>query len=198
VLTVLAAAVAVPAQRAAAIFALGFSGFAGAVDACLPFLDDPDDKIARLAAEAIAGITDLRIDDDAFLRAAKEAPPAEEDVDPSTAPTDLPPLEEDLATDLSPDPADQLPLLDGARVRSWWEQRQKAYDATRRYVRGAPAAAPAFEAALGGGALRRSGPLAFEVAVRSGGRVQLPALRLNYPSPVVPGDVVFTREPSWR
>jgi uncharacterized protein (TIGR02270 family) len=178
-------------QRHAALWALGFTGFSAAVEACLPLLDDPDELTARLAAEAIGGITDLPVNDDPYVRAAVAEPPPGEGAD-------LPPLEEDLATELEPTPAAELPLPDAARIRDWWAENRKRFDAQRRYVRGAPVSAPAFGAALRESSLRRSGPLALEVAIRGGGRFQVPALRLGHEVPEIPAEISFTREPPWR
>lgn len=177
-------------QQKAALWALGFTGFAAAVEACLPLLDDADELTARLAGEAIAGITDLPLHDDPFVRAVAEPPPDEE--------PELPPLEEDLATELAPAPAAALPLPDAARIRAWWGENRGRFEPHLRYVRGALASPPAFAAALRESSLRRSGPLATEVVIRGGGRCQIPALRLSQKVPEIPAEISFTREPSWR
>jgi uncharacterized protein (TIGR02270 family) len=177
-------------QRHAALWALGFTGFAAAVEACLPLLDDPDEMTARLAGEAIGGITDLPVNDDPFVRAVVE-PPADDGAE-------LPPLEEDLAADLDPGPAASLPLPDAVRIREWWGENRKRFDPQRRYVRGAPASPPAFAAALRESSLRRSGPLATEIVIRGSGRFQIPALRFAQPVPEIPAEISFTREPAWR
>ena len=175
-------------QRGAALFALGFHGRRDAVDACLPFLDDPDEKVARLAVEAIAAITDLPLFDEPFA----QAPAADAGDD------ELPPLEDDLATDPMPEPVDEIPLPDAKAVRAWWSERRASFDANQRYLRGKILSAAAIQDALILGPLRRAGPLLDEIAVRSGGRVQPPALRLACEKPSVPPDVSLHRPPAWR
>jgi uncharacterized protein (TIGR02270 family) len=175
-------------QRGAALFALGFHGRRDAVDACLPFLDDPDQKVAKLAVEAIAAITDLPLFDQPFA----QAPSADAGDD------ELPPLEEDLATDPMPEQVDEIPLPDAKAVRAWWSERRASFDANQRYLRGKVLSATALQDALILGPLWRSGPFLDEIAVRSGGRVQPPALRLACEKPSVPPDVSLHRLPAWR
>ncbi|MEP6652618.1 MAG: hypothetical protein ABJA82_04635 [Myxococcales bacterium] len=175
-------------QRGAALFALGFYGRRDAVDACLPFLDDPDEKVAKLAVEAIAAITDLPLFDKPFAQSPAEDAGADE----------LPPLEEDLAADLMPKQVDEIPLPDAKAVRAWWSERRASFDANQRYLRGKVLSAAAIQDALTLGPLWRSGPFLDEIGVRSGGRVQLPAFRIDGGTPVLPPDVSLHRHPAWR
>jgi uncharacterized protein (TIGR02270 family) len=187
-LALLTSALRLTEQRSAALFALGFSGWSEAVEACLPFLDDADAKIAKLAAEAVAAITDLPINEKPFA-----LPPAADVGDEQ-----LPPLEEDLSADLTPDPADDLPLVDAAQVRTWWAERKSSYKAGARYLRGKPLSSASAGAALAEASLRRFEPLAFEISVRAGGQPQAPALRPRYRKPEVATSLAFTRQPRWR
>ena len=174
-------------RRKAALFALGFSGQGEAVDACLPHLADPDPATAKLAAEAIAGITGLPLYDEPFTLPDKEEPEGAE----------LPPLEEDLAKDLAQVAHDELPLPNAAEIRKWWSSKRGSLAASQRYVRGLVLSAASAQVALAEGALRRTGPLALEVAIRTGGRVQLPALRLGQAAPTLAADVAMHRPPGW-
>jgi uncharacterized protein (TIGR02270 family) len=187
-LPLLTSALQSKAQRSGALYALGFSGRAEAVEACLPFLDDPDAKIAKLAAEAVAAITDLPADEKPF------ALPAPDDAGDG----ELPPLEQDLAVDLNPDSADALPLVDAAQVRAWWAERRAAYKAGGRYIRGKLLTAATAEAALTERPLRRFEPLALEIAVRTGNRPPVPALRLGHPKPELAPNIALARPPGWR
>jgi uncharacterized protein (TIGR02270 family) len=179
-------------HRQAALFALGFSGQVDAVEACLPLLDDPDEPTVKLAFEAIAGITGLPMYDDAFTAPAKEKSAAAADADAG-----LPPLEEDLATDLTPLAHDAVPLPNAAQVRKWWSARRASMATSQRYVRGMVLTTASVQLALGEGSLRRTGPLALEVAIRSGGRTQLPALRLGQVAPTLPPEIGMHRTPGW-
>jgi uncharacterized protein (TIGR02270 family) len=176
---------ALGSARKAAAFALGFTGRVEAADACLDLLGDPDEAVAALAGESFACLTGLPVDERRFLR-----PRAPED-------DSLPPLEEDLAKDLTPVPTDELPLLNPDEVRAWWSRRGQ-YSPKQRYIGGQPITAESHEVALATASLRRSGLLALEVAVRTAGEVQLPALRMGYTVPTLPRQIVFTRTPSWR
>jgi len=174
-----------PERRLAALFALGFSGRVEAVEACLPLVADADPNTAKLAVEAIAAVTGLPLYQPSFV-----APPEEEADEP-------PPLEEDLTIDLTPKPIDELPRPNGAAVTKWWSERRSRFDAGRRYLRGMLLSSQAAELALAEGPLRRAGVLATELAIRSGGRALLPALRVDQPKATIPADVALHREPGW-
>jgi hypothetical protein len=187
-LPALIAALSSPAQRRVALFALGFSGRLAAVEASLPWIEDSDPAVARLAVEAIAGIAGLPLFEEPYAAAL-----AEDD-------GELPPLEADLAADLMPSPADLLPVPAAASIRAWWADRRSSLGPDGRYLNGELLSHASLQDALARGALRRSGPLAYEIAIRTGGKTQIPALRLAQPKVVVPADiqVAFAREPQWR
>ena len=184
---VLTAALARPETRGDALWALSFTGRVAAVEAALPLLDDEDELVPRLALEAVAAVTGLPVWESRF---AAPSPPDEDG--------ELPPLEEDLKRDLRPTPADELPRPASDEVRAWWRQRKQAFTAGQRYIGGEPASAAAFETALVAGPLRRSGPLACDIAIRSAGRLQFSALRIGYPRPMVPREIAMHRAPAWR
>lgn len=186
---VLTAALGSTKQRCSALFALGFTGRGDAVEACLTLIDDPDERVARLATEAVAAITDLPFREKPFA-----LPPVNDDGGGGA----LPPLEEDLKVDLAPDAVDDIPLVDAEKVRAWWSDRRRSYESERRYIRGKVLSAASVQEAIAVGPLRRSGPLACEIAVRSGARVQIPALRLTYARPVLPPEAALHRQPGWR
>lgn len=179
----------VAGRRQDALFALGFTGLRDAADACLPYLDDKDLPVARLAGEALAAITGLPLDDSEL---AVDRPPA--------APDQLPSLEDDLAEDLLPTPIDALPMPIAANVRKWWSERRVAFTLGERYLRGQRFGRDTIEEALRTGPLRRAGPLACEIAIRSGGEIQMPALRLRCAPPALPArlDGALHRPPRWR
>ncbi len=142
------------ARRAGAIFALGFTGRVAAVDAVLPWLDD--EELAKLAGEAISGITGLVLEDELAAAPKRWDPDAEEDEEeePSGPEADLP----------APAPA---------AVRAWWEGARPRLDPAARYLGGKPWSAEALLAALRDGPMRRREALALDLAVRTRGAAQL-------------------------
>jgi uncharacterized protein (TIGR02270 family) len=180
----LVAALSTP-HRPAALWALGFTGRSEAVEACLPLLADAE--AGGLAVEAIAGITGLPLFDPPFVQ-----PPEDGEGD------ELPPLEEDLRSNLTPTPLDELPAPNGEKVQEWWAQARARFPAGRRFIGGQPLAPASLSAAISSGPLRRTGPLACELAIRSAGAIQLPALRLGHAPAPLPADFPLQRAPSWR
>lgn len=164
-------AVAVERSRPDALFALGFAGLRDAAEACLPYLDAPEPHVARLAGEAVSAIAGVSLEDPA-LGARRPAKPANDR---------LPALADDLAEDLMPKPVDALPVPVAANLRRWWKEHHAELAGGQRYLRGQPFGRDAIEHALHAGPLRRTGLLAFELAVRSRGEIKLPALRLRLP-----------------
>ena len=185
----LTSALSSPERRADALFALGFTGLRDAADACLPSLDDPELPIARLAGEALAAITGVPLDDPQFGAPRAAAPQGE-----------LPKLADDLREELMPTPIDSLPVPVAANLRRWWSERRAAFAGGQRYLRGQPFNKDTLQEALRTGPLRRSGPLACEIAIRSSGETQLAALHLRYPDPDLPPrlDSALHRPPRWR
>ncbi len=176
-----------PLSWRSALFALGFSGSPEAVDACVPMLSDSDPAVARLAAEAVGAITGLDVSEAPFA-----SPPPEDDTGEPLREVD--PAELDLA------PTDELPSPAPDAIRTWWRERRGAFATQVRYLRGQPWSLEAVQRALGEGPLRRTGPLAREIAIRTGGRGALDAFRLGQARPTLPAEIeaALHREPAWR
>lgn len=178
-----------PAHRASALFALGFSGRPEVIDACLPFVADEEPEIAALAAEAIAAVTGLPLFEPPFA-----SPPGDGD-DASDA--ELPPLEQDLRADLVPPFHAELPAPEPAAFRDWWTAHRASLRSGERYLRGQAITPAVLGKALDTEPLRRRGTLAFELAVRTGGRIRVPSVRLAQPAVAVPPDLALHRPPAW-
>jgi uncharacterized protein (TIGR02270 family) len=141
------------------LWALGFSGRVAAADACVELMRNK--PVAALAGESFSAITGLRI-------AEEYAAPREEEDEA------LPPLEEDLAADLTPKPEDALPRPEPERVAAWWQQERQRLDAKQRYLAGQPFTPQALLDALSSAPMRRRHALALELALRSRGAIQVP------------------------
>lgn len=131
---------------AEAIFALGFSGRAAVVDRLLALLDDEEQ--GPLAAEAISGITGLRIEG----KFAAEEPAWDPDA----------PEEE------QPEPA-ELPLPEPAAIRTWWAQARKGFEGDRRFIAGRPWTGEALASTFETATMRRRAVLAKDLAIRTRG-----------------------------
>jgi uncharacterized protein (TIGR02270 family) len=145
--------------RRDALFALGHGGRVGGAEACLPFLDD--DALGGVAAEAFAAITGLPL-----------APPYLRDPPPPRD-EELPPLDEDLETELSLPEDDDLPLVHAPRAAAWWAEARKALDPGVRLLRGKPFDLGPLRDELASGPARRRHVLALELAIRSRGAAQI-------------------------
>jgi uncharacterized protein (TIGR02270 family) len=120
-----------------------------------------DDELSLLAGEAFCAITGF---DPA--KAEKKERPEE--------PEQPPPLEQDdLDADLVPGPEAALPQLDPEKVAAWWRTAEKRFDAKVRYLGGELWSPQAFSHVLRQGSTRRRHALAFAVAVRSKGRIDI-------------------------
>ncbi|QRK06478.1 TIGR02270 family protein [Archangium violaceum] len=144
--------------RASALWALGFSGRLAAADACLEAMREA--PVAALAAESFSAITGLRIEG----RYAG-APPESDEA--------LPPLEEDLETDLVPKPEEDLPVPAVDAIARWWQQARGQFDPRMRYLFGQPFSGDTLLLALERAAMRRRHVLALELALRTAGAVRL-------------------------
>lgn len=185
--SLLTAHLATPERRRAALWALGFLGTAEAAEACLPFVADAEPRTAAAAIEALVAITGLPFRDPPFIAPAKPEP------------AELPPLEEDLEVDLTPDPLDELPPPNAAAIADWWHEHKAAFTAGKRHCDGHPISAATFQTALDTSSLRRLLPLRQELAIRSAGRAgDARAPRLAFPRVVVPHDVPLDRPPRWH
>ncbi|WP_163991472.1 TIGR02270 family protein [Pyxidicoccus caerfyrddinensis] len=154
------------ALRPDVLWALGFSGRVAAADACVELMRHK--PVAALAGEAFSAITGLRI-------AEEYAVPREEEDEA------LPPLEEDLAADLTPKPEDALPKPRPESVAAWWQQERQRLDAKQRYLAGQPFTPLALLDALASAPMRRRHALALELALRSRGAIQVPTRAFAMP-----------------
>lgn len=153
-------ALAIPALRADALWALGFSGRAAAADACVPLIGDP--AVGRLAGEALWAITGVPLEGPHL---AKDRTPADEEA-PSSA-------EGDVDAEVASSPEASIPALDPAAVSGWWSQQRSRFERQQRYLFGAPFAVESVLAALDRGPMRRRHALALEIAIRTRGRIQI-------------------------
>lgn len=160
-LTILLEGLERSAHRADAIWALGHSGWPEVVPFCLDHLDG-EATLARLAGEAVCAITGLDL---VQARIVLPEPPEEE------APEDAD--GEDLEVAMAPSAEEALPLPDAAGVRAWWGREGGRFAAGTRYLNGMPRGGAAVAAALRQGPMRRRHALALELAMRSGGSLQL-------------------------
>lgn len=105
-----------------AVSALGWLGYASAVDVLIPLAADP--KLSRLAADAIARITGLDLEKEQLT---------------ATAPTASKPQEgagdED---DFVEDPDEGLPWPDPAKLATCWKANALRFNKTTRYRHGQP------------------------------------------------------------
>ena len=161
-------------ERAAALFALAFSGDARQVPLLIAHLRDENVLHAKLALQAIAAIIGLDLRDDAFAvpdaapeqtRAADQGVDASDDAEAHAA---LPPLEEDdLDANLIPQPEDALPTPDADAIEQFWKQARRQFDSSRRYLAGEVFSAQVLLQQLEQGPLRWRHVLALSLGVRT-------------------------------
>lgn len=143
----LVAAVSIPALRAEALWALGFSGRRAAAEAALSALRSEPEP---LAAVAFATITGLPLD-----RLLQEQAPGEEEESPA---------EQSLP---GPPPLWARPRLEVAEA--WWKERRERFESNGRYWHGQPWTAELFFTALFEAPMRTRAIHAWELAIRSRG-----------------------------
>lgn len=142
-----------PALREDTLWALGFSGRVAAAEACMPWLDDA--SLGPLAAEAFSAVTGLELEG----RTARER--SDEEANET--------LPEDERTPTWPGPDNDLPVPEASEVERWWAERRKNFDASTRYLDGQPCTVARLMEALEARPMRGRGPLALEMALRTGG-----------------------------
>jgi uncharacterized protein (TIGR02270 family) len=158
----LAQKVSVPAHRPAALFALGFSGNPAMLPLLLDRLADPAPQVAKIAAQAVATIVGIDLQDSAFI--------ADEPEPPSDPDANLPPLEkDDLDADLAPAPEDALPRPNAQAIRRFCEQQRAAWSPGQRYLAGRDAKRETLFECLEREPLRRRHVLALALAIQGGG-----------------------------
>jgi uncharacterized protein (TIGR02270 family) len=149
-----------PERQREAIWALGFGGRRSGADACLDLL--AQQRHTGLAAEAFCAITGLDL-----VGAGLLAPRAGDD-------GEAPPFEDDdLDAALAPRAEERLPQPEVSGVIRWWNGHRARFDPGVRYLGGQPITLQRLAGALTDGPMRRRAPIAFELAVRTRGRLQV-------------------------
>ena len=152
-----------PARQRDAIWALGFGGRRSGADACLDLL--AQQRHVGLAVEAFCAITGLDLAA-AGLIAARAGEHDDDD--------DAPPFEhDDLDAALVSRAEERLPEPDVSGLIRWWNGNRARFDPAVRYLGGQPTSLQRLAGALAGGPMRRRAPIAFELAVRTRGRLQI-------------------------
>jgi uncharacterized protein (TIGR02270 family) len=150
-------------RRRPGVWALGFAGRKQGAAACIELLAQGLE--IKLAAESFAAITGLDLAAEGMVApepAEPEEPIAFED--------------DDLDADLGPQPEDSLPQPDVPAVIRWWSQHQNRFDDQTRYLAGQPVSFPLLQRALEAGPMRRRGPIARELAIRTQDRYRVQTL----------------------
>jgi uncharacterized protein (TIGR02270 family) len=170
-----AALLARPSHRSAALFALGFSGNAAQAPRLFGYLDAEEPVVAKLAAQAIATIFGVNLLDEAYaMPPPKEAtPPAGKSGSPSEdaeAARSLPPLEEDdLDADLGLVPEAALPMPNAPAIRRFCEEAAAKIDGGRRCLEGRAFQAQTVVDYLAGAPLRRRHVIGLSLSIRTQG-----------------------------
>jgi uncharacterized protein (TIGR02270 family) len=150
-----------PLRQAEVIWALGFGGRRSGADACVDLL--AQQRHVGLAAEAFCAITGLDLAGAGLIVAR-----VEEDDD------EAPPFDDDdLDAALVPCAEERLPQPEVSGVIRWWNGNRARFDPGVRYLGGQPTSLQRLAGALAGGPMRRRAPIAFELAVRTRGRLQI-------------------------
>jgi uncharacterized protein (TIGR02270 family) len=142
-------AAALPGLRAEALFAAGFSGWAGAAELSVGWLGDR--SFAGVAGEAFGRVTGLAIEGLYEAAAPDEADPEEEQAVP----------------------ASELPIPDAVEVADWWRGNRARFPEGQRFVDGRPYGPDELLRAFLRGNTRARGPLARELAIRSRGQYRI-------------------------
>jgi uncharacterized protein (TIGR02270 family) len=151
------------------LFALAFSGDPRQVPSLIEWLRSDEPLHAKLALQAIAGITGLDVRDDAFAHPPTSEPGSNAGRGEAEAQAALPPLEEDdLDADLVPWPEDALPMPNVVAVERFWSARAGRFDPGRRYLSGRTFDPAALVEQLEVAPLRRRHVLAFTLCACTG------------------------------
>lgn len=147
------------------VWALGFAGRPQHLPCVLSLLDHPDERVSKLAAEAFTSVTGYR-SSEGFPDANRAGGTVVSESGDGTLAFD----DDDLDADLAPDAIDQLPTVDTASARAWWEEHGSRFTGTTRYLNGAALDLSSIHNALRHGPARRRPSWALAVAISSGGR----------------------------
>jgi len=154
----------IPAQLDKKIWVLGFCGTDRSADVCLGFLRNPDERVAKAAADSLAWIGGLDLSLEKFQKPPAE--PAEE--------ATLPPIEkDDLNADLSLTGFDDIAVPNPEPIMHWWNSFRDRLVQGRLYTLGQQRSAQTRIYALEVGALWRRHVIGLELAARSGGACQV-------------------------
>ena len=134
----------------AALFALGFVGTTSAADACIDLMGKG--LHVQLAADSLCAMTGLDLRNSRLL-----APEPDEEVD----------VDHDASTE------DLLPRPDVARVTAWWQSQRPHFHPNARYLGGIPVKLATLGKYLEHGVMRRRHGVALELAIRTGGALQV-------------------------
>ncbi|WP_426754859.1 TIGR02270 family protein [Myxococcus sp. Y35] len=142
--------------RPDALWALGFSGWKVAMEACLPWMSD---EAAALAGEAFSAMTGLRLEGRYTSSRIEDAATV---------------LDENPEADVRRGMEELLPLPHVQAVTDWWRENHARFSAGQRYLQGSPWAANTLLDALEATPLRRRHALALDATLRSRGAVRIP------------------------
>lgn len=163
----LLAALADEARKPSAIWALGFCGRLDAIDPLLKLA--ADEKTAKLAGEALVGISGLGRDERRFWHDKPPQPPVTDADIAGPLPA------EDLDADPTPGGDDDLPVPFVAAFAEAWAQGRSKLDPTLRFAEGYPLIEGGVYAyALVTTTMRRRPVIALELAMRTRGELRLP------------------------
>lgn len=153
----------------AALFALGFCGSPEVVPVLIEQIkqnQDIDPLAAKFAMQAIALITGMDLNDDAYSMPKAGLDAEAEDADAQAA---LPPFEEDGLGSLLGVPEELLPMPNAAGIEQFWKTASARFERNGTYLRGKPFGPDAILEALQQATLNVRHVLASGLAVHNGG-----------------------------
>ena len=142
--------------RPDALWALGFSGWKVAMEACVPWMSD---EVGALAGEAFSAMTGLRLEGPYTSQRTEDAATV---------------LDENPEADVRRRMEELLPLPHSQAVADWWRENHARFGAGQRYLKGSPWAAHSLLNVLESAPLRRRHALALDATLRSRGAVRIP------------------------
>lgn len=166
--------------------ALALSGNVTITDAVLPSLHGKDERAAKLAAQTLALLYGLDLNDAQFdatpprqpSESTDELPAAEADAEAAAS---LPPLEEDdLDADLTPAPVDELPPPNAEAIERFCSARAAGLKGGKRVLCGAPLGAPNLALVFAQGPLGWRHMLAVSLGVLTRGHFWLDTRGLSH------------------
>jgi uncharacterized protein (TIGR02270 family) len=156
-------------EPAAVLWAIGFAGRAEPMPTVVALLEQPDERVAKLAGEAFTAVTGYT----PAKQGAAQAKAKDRAAEPTEEP--VPFDEEDLDADLAPSDVDLLPLLDAADARVWWNEHRGQFGGALRYCEGQSMSLGTMHRTLSQGPARRREAWYLGVSIASGGRYVISA-----------------------